>query len=140
MEYCPGGDLLALLRSLPQGTFLPDSEAFSWIVSLARAVQSIHSKGFYHRDIKPPNVFIDEQGVAKLGDFGVSVKSAKRDQAVAGTRHFIAPECIHQGVFTAKSDSFVVCLFFFFCAVLGVFVGLWVFQDAQNGTFFTVFD
>ncbi|KAL7558343.1 hypothetical protein ACA910_000142 [Epithemia clementina (nom. ined.)] len=46
--------------------------ALSLLLQVAKAVQHVHEKGLIHRDLKPSNCFIDDDGVVKVGDFGLS--------------------------------------------------------------------
>ncbi len=58
------------------------------------ALISCHDKNIIHRDIKDDNIFVSQDGVYKLGDFGVSkaLKDKSRAESVKGTPNFIAPE------------------------------------------------
>lgn len=50
--------------------------ALSLFVQIAQGVQHVHSQGLIHRDLKPNNCFMDDSGVVKVGDFGLSRESA----------------------------------------------------------------
>lgn len=69
MEYLPGGDMM---------TWLIDKEVFTeeetrfYIAELVLAVHSIHQIEFVHRDLKPDNILLDQNGHIKLSDFGLS--------------------------------------------------------------------
>ncbi|KAK5966468.1 Protein kinase domain and AGC-kinase [Trichostrongylus colubriformis] len=68
MEYVPGGDMMQLL--INKGIFEEKLARF-YIAELTCAIDYVHSLGFIHRDIKPDNILIDQQGHIKLTDFGL---------------------------------------------------------------------
>ncbi|KAF4092119.1 hypothetical protein AMELA_G00017250 [Ameiurus melas] len=68
MDYIPGGDMMSLLIRL--GVFTEELTRF-YIAELTCAVESVHKMGFIHRDIKPDNILIDQDGHIKLTDFGL---------------------------------------------------------------------
>jgi len=71
MEYCPGGDFMTILMR-------EDMLSIEWtrfyMAELCEAINSVHSLGYVHRDIKPDNILIDKTGHVKLSDFGLSKK------------------------------------------------------------------
>eukprot|EP01120_Amphizonella_sp_Union-15-10_P007773 TRINITY_DN2669_c0_g1_i1.p1 TRINITY_DN2669_c0_g1~~TRINITY_DN2669_c0_g1_i1.p1 ORF type:complete len:468 (-),score=73.96 TRINITY_DN2669_c0_g1_i1:272-1675(-) len=69
MEYCPGGDLRALLDALQT---LEESEAALYFAEMITAVHTLHNMEYIHRDLKPENFLIDAKGHLKLTDFGLS--------------------------------------------------------------------
>jgi serine/threonine protein kinase len=93
MEYCPGGSLAhQLLGAGP----LPASDAARFMMDILDALQFAHERGVIHRDVKPANIFIGEDGKGRLGDFGiariVTPDQAQRTQAGLGSWPFMAPE------------------------------------------------
>src|SRR4029079_8296570 len=93
MEYCPGSNLRAIIRSRPP---LPVREAVHLAQQVASALAYAHAQGVFHRDIKPANVLVDKQGKAKLTDFGIA---AALDEAaltsagqIIGTPEYMSPE------------------------------------------------
>jgi tetratricopeptide (TPR) repeat protein len=93
MELLQGQDLGALLNQGP----LPIGKGIELLIQACQALQVVHDRGVVHRDVKPDNFFLTEDGVLKVMDFGI----AKRPKAgkgltqagtMAGTPHYVAPE------------------------------------------------
>jgi serine/threonine-protein kinase len=93
MEYMPGGSLAEHAKRAR----LPAAEAAAIVEQLAGAVGAAHAVGVLHRDIKPGNVLLDQDGVPKLTDFGLA-KRMDRDEGltytglVLGTPGYMPPE------------------------------------------------
>jgi hypothetical protein len=69
-EYLPGGELRDYFRNLQsQGQQVPLRDFFRTARQLCRALAQIHGKGIIHRDISATHIWLDERGVAHLGDF-----------------------------------------------------------------------
>ncbi|KAL3307462.1 cGMP-dependent protein kinase 2, partial [Cichlidogyrus casuarinus] len=96
-RYCPRGELydLCTTSTHPRGYF-PNSLAIYYLACLVDAVYFLHSKGIVHRDIKPQNIFLLENGIMKLGDFGLAVKmtDGKRLTSLLGTPGFLSPRVL----------------------------------------------
>lgn len=75
MEYLPGGDLMNLLI---KKDILSEDDSRFYIGELCLAVDSVHSIGYIHRDLKPDNVLLDKDGHIKLTDFGLCKKAEIR--------------------------------------------------------------
>lgn len=76
--------------------------------SVAEALAYAHRCGILHRDVKPSNVFVGEDGMAKLGDFGLACLAAERIADKSGTRRYMAPEVLSGGEVAEASDQYAL--------------------------------
>ena len=63
-------------------------------IQIAEALAYAHRCGVIHRDVKPSNIFIGENGIAKLGDFGLAAVATSTALTYGGTRRYMAPELL----------------------------------------------
>src|SRR3954447_8100021 len=117
LEYVPGGTLEDRLTKAG-GQPLPDEEARVIAAGMAAGLAHAHSRDVVHRDLKPANVLFDEEGRAKLADFGIARMAAGEGTlteagTVLGTAAYISPEQASGEPATAASDvySFGVMLY-----------------------------
>ncbi len=107
MEYLPSRSLAALLDD--RGT-LPAEETARIGAQVAAALTAAHAAGVVHRDVKPGNILLGEDGTAKITDFGIS--RAAGDVTLtstglfAGTPAFLAPETARGADPDAAADVF----------------------------------
>src|SRR5207248_2045361 len=77
MEYVRGQSLADLVKR--RGKLDPET-AVGYVLQAARGLKHAHERGMIHRDIKPDNLLLDEQGVVKVADLGlVKTPAARRD-------------------------------------------------------------
>jgi serine/threonine-protein kinase len=107
MEYVAGSDLKALLmRNGP----LPIEQAVYVGECVANGLDAAHRIGMVHRDIKPQNIIVGEQGQVKITDFGIaksSLSTALTETGVTfGTADYISPEQARGQQSTPRSDIY----------------------------------
>lgn len=107
MEYLPSRSLAAVLGE--RGT-LPVPEVASIGRQIALALAAAHAAQIVHRDVKPGNILITDDGTAKITDFGVSRAAGDvtvtQTGMMAGTPAYLAPEVARGQVPTPASDVF----------------------------------
>jgi eukaryotic-like serine/threonine-protein kinase len=96
VEYVPGVDLRRLIRT--QGR-LTQRQAASVVLQAARGLDYAHRRGLVHRDVKPGNILVTSEGVAKVSDLGLAgfIYEAENDPRagkIVGTADYLAPEQI----------------------------------------------
>lgn len=97
MEYIDGK---TVYDDLAAGKIYSEKEALEIVLMVARALEHAAERGFVHRDVKPKNIMLTKQNVAKLADMGLAretgdVKAAMAEAGRAyGTPYYISPEQI----------------------------------------------
>ena len=106
MEYIEGKTLYDIMAPPPQGEgkSFSEAEALDIGIQMADALAHAHQRGLIHRDVKPKNIMLTPQGVAKLTDLGLARqtddKAAAETEAgkAYGTPYYISPEQIRGDV------------------------------------------
>lgn len=107
MELATGETLMHLLNR--RGGKLPLEEALSYFSQLLAALAHAHSKGVIHRDVKPQNIRLLDNGLLKLVDFGIAIIPGFDNTApgkAVGTVNYISPEQATGGKVDARSDLY----------------------------------
>ena len=108
MELVEGADLDEILKSAAP---LSAVEKVDVLIDVLNGLAYAHKRGIVHRDIKPANVRIDEEGRARIMDFGIAHLSSSnmtRTGMTVGTPAYMSPEQITGGAIAASSDIFAV--------------------------------
>merc|ERR1719150_2635166 len=79
MEFCGGGDLMTILM---REDILTENQTKFYIAELAAAINAVHELDFVHRDLKPDNILIANNGHIKLSDFGLAKSFNTENDAV----------------------------------------------------------
>ncbi len=108
MEYLPGRSLKTVVRE--QGPMAP-AEAIEIVIQILRAAKFAHKRGIIHRDLKPHNVILDEEGRAKVTDFGIARAGASDmtlTGSIMGTAQYLSPEQAQGQPVSETSDVYAV--------------------------------
>jgi serine/threonine-protein kinase len=108
MEYVAGRSLKTIVRE--HGALDP-ATAIDIVVQILRAARFAHRRGVIHRDLKPHNVIIDEEGRARVTDFGIARAGASDmtlTGSIMGTAQYLSPEQAQGLAVSATSDLYSV--------------------------------
>ncbi len=81
-------------------------ELLNVFIGTARALDSLHSMGYVHCDLKPNNILLGDKGAVKVIDLGQAAKFATVKKRIQGTPDFISPEQVNCGPVTVRTDVF----------------------------------
>lgn len=113
-EYIKGQNLKEMLDF--RG-FISIEEAVTYMIQLASALNYAHRHGIVHRDIKPDNIYLMNDGTIKLGDFGIAqtvedtISLNKKE--IVGSVHYLAPEITEGKPASIQSDIYAAGVTFF---------------------------
>jgi serine/threonine-protein kinase len=111
MEYVHGIDLKALIRSKGAVSL---EDAYEISLQIARGLQAIHDVGIVHRDLKTPNIMLDQHGYVRLMDFGIAkefdadVTGPTGTGNVVGTPEYMSPEQARAEHIDIRSDIYAL--------------------------------
>ena len=109
MEYIEG---ITLKEYIEQVKTVSWKEAIHFITQILRALQHAHDKGIVHRDIKPQNIMLVQNGNIKVTDFGIARFSRSETRTMSnnaiGSVHYISPEQARGDITDDKADIYSV--------------------------------
>ena len=107
MEYIEG---ITLKEYIEKRGVIDWNEALFFIIQILRALQHAHDKGVVHRDVKPQNIMLLENGTIKVADFGIARFSHSESRTVTekaiGSVHYISPEQAKGELTDEKADLY----------------------------------
>ncbi len=116
MPYLPGGTLKQVLNGRP----MPWQDAAQLLIPIARALDYAHRQNMIHRDVKPSNILITEDGEPMLTDFGIAKiidEEATVDltgtSATVGTPEYMAPEQVISKTVDHRADIYALGVVFY---------------------------
>jgi serine/threonine-protein kinase len=109
MEYIEG---ITLKEYIEQQGYINWKDAVHFLTQILRALQHAHDKGIIHRDIKPQNIMLLQNGTIKVTDFGIA-RFSRGDtktltESAIGSVHYISPEQARGEVTDDKADIYSV--------------------------------
>src|SRR6266480_4336028 len=108
MECLEGRSLKQVVQE--EGPLDPE-RAIELVVQILRAARFAHQRGVIHRDIKPHNVIVDDEGRVKVTDFGIARAGASdmtETGAIMGTAAYLSPEQAQGHAVSAQSDLYAI--------------------------------
>ena len=127
MEYINNGDIKGYIQAnLNMQKTIPESEIWELMYQCMSGLYYIHNNNLIHRDIKPANLFLTDEKVVKIGDFGVSAErkmgggnfhqKIQKETLMIGTPLYMSPEIFAHKPYGSKVDIYSLgCTFYELC-------------------------
>lgn len=110
MEYIDGNTIKELIKERSSERRFTENEALGVSLQIAKALAHAHENNVVHRDIKPQNILITEDGDVKVTDFGIALRRTHSDTTVAsesmGSVHYSSPEQSRGRFVDGRSDIY----------------------------------
>ena len=117
-EYVEGQDVGSVLKGTPEGR-LGERFTRGVVGQLLEALEYAHRCGVVHRDVKPSNILITQEGAVKVADFGIArlveEKEAGRPGEIIGSARYMSPEQLRGEQTTPRSDLYSVGILLYHC-------------------------
>ncbi|KAJ2899110.1 mitogen-activated protein kinase [Zalerion maritima] len=135
LEYVPGGSVQTMLNSYGA---LPEPLVRSFVRQILTGLSYLHTRDVIHRDIKGANILVDNKGMIKISDFGVSKKleasnilqganNNRHRPSLQGSVFWMAPEVVKQSGYSRKADIWSLG-----CLVVEMMTGTHPFPDCSQ--------
>ena len=114
MRFVEGSDLRTLLNR----DEIDAERALAILGQVAAALDAAHRRGLAHRDVKPGNVLVDENGHAYLTDFGITRQvghASTETERIMGTLEYLAPEQIRGEAVDGRADVYALACVLYEC-------------------------
>jgi len=99
----------------------------NWFTQICLAIKHCHDRKILHRDLKAQNIFLTENDIVKLGDFGIAKvlkNTVEHAVTIVGTPYYLSPEIIQNTPYSFKSDIWSLgVLLYEMCALKPPFNG-----------------
>ena len=108
MEFLEGRSLKQVVQ---EDGPLPPDRAIDIVLQILRAARFAHRRGIIHRDLKPHNVIVDDEGRAKVTDFGIARAGASdmtQTGSIMGTAQYLSPEQAQGLAVGPQSDMYAI--------------------------------
>lgn len=107
MELIEGKTLKAIIREKGR---MSSNEALNVAVQIAKALECAHKNNIVHRDIKPQNILVTDDGIVKVTDFGIAkvtdTSTITNTSKIMGTAHYFSPEQARGSIVDHTSDIY----------------------------------
>lgn len=90
-----------------RGKNFSEHQILDWFTQTCLAIKHIHDRKILHRDLKSQNIFLTQNGLVKLGDFGIAKclkNTVEKAKTVVGTPYYLSPEIVQNKPYSFKSD------------------------------------
>lgn len=106
MKFIEGRSLSQVLKAQPK---LPPAQVARILIDVCAALEALHQSGLVHRDVKPGNIMIGDDGKVTVMDLGI-VQSANTSEVAStlGTPRYMAPEMLSDGEIDGRADVYAL--------------------------------